>query len=609
MKNKNNLSKSKKNKKCDISLNRLPADLPWKMMRWITTDLRDNLADSDFTSIDSIIRSRDLDAYMELSEDWTTQCIQSSDISMAERRAKYLVASYLKKFQFPGDSAARKAVALEKFYSSEIACGSYNQVGYKQLVWAKDHDTACKFTYMQAYLSKLLGDVPQFEDLTEWSRHGPGATLDTRKGLVSSYFKYAEWPYSCTEAALGYGIAAIKNDKRWLGALEDSYRRVNSIPPQLILDQAIFWQNVIKIVPGNRITFVPKNSRTDRSIAIEPTLNLYLQLGIDGYIRSRLKRWNIDLDDQSRNQEMARLGSIDGSFATLDLSSASDTISKALLKYLLTPDWFNLLIRLASPVGQLDSEEIRYNKISSMGNGFTFALESAVFSAAVFAVQRHRFGKILPHTSSVYGDDIIVTTEICEEVIDLLTKMGFTINQEKSFVSGPFRESCGSDWYQGVNVRPVYLKQQPSNVKDLYVIYNSLHRFLTMRYSQHVIKEVKNCLKWIPDAYKHYGPLSDDNFDSYIHSDTPQFASYNLGMWVYPRLISMAPSVPRCHSFLFRKLMHSLRAGGDPKNNWDPKCSSGSRFSVTWRKPGDVRRKFSRTSTWCDEYAVIINKR
>jgi hypothetical protein len=39
--------------------------------------------------------------------------------------------------------------------------------------------------------------------------------------------------------------------------------------------------------------------------------------------------------------------------------------------------------------------------------------------------------------------------------VDTLTILGLKVNDEKSFVKGFFRESCGSDYYMGHNVTPV----------------------------------------------------------------------------------------------------------------------------------------------------------
>jgi hypothetical protein len=103
---------------------------------------------------------------------------------------------------------------------------------------------------------------------------------------------------------------------------------------------------------------------------------------------------------------------------------------------------------------------VEYEKISSMGNGATFELETAIFWAISSSVAGD---------SVVYGDDIIVPTEHAPEVIELLEFCGFKCNPKKTFVSGPFRESCGGHYFQGVDVTPPYFRKR----------LNSLHPVLT----------------------------------------------------------------------------------------------------------------------------------
>ena len=165
------------------------------------------------------------------------------------------------------------------------------------------------------------------------------------------------------------------------------------------------------IVPGNSITTVPKSSKTDRVIAIEPLLNMFVQKGIGGMIRRRLKRVGIDLDSQKRNQELAKLGSLSKTLATIDLSSASDTISLGLVEWLVPADWVLAMKICRSPIGTLPSgERIRYQKISSRGNGFTFELESMIFYALTRAVAESMDESV--RDIAVFGDDIIAPTRV-----------------------------------------------------------------------------------------------------------------------------------------------------------------------------------------------------
>jgi len=75
----------------------------------------------------------------------------------------------------------------------------------------------------------------------------------------------------------------------------------------------------------------------------------------------------------------------------------------------------------------------------------------------------------------VFGDDIICVAESYSLVVHLLGLLGFRVNQHKSFNNGPFRESCGADYYHGFNVRGVYLKS--SQMPSLFAAINQLNIF------------------------------------------------------------------------------------------------------------------------------------
>jgi len=604
---------------------RTPKDYPWKVLDALVEDLSNSLQDSEYESAKLITRKRDYDAYLELVEAWGPQSKYPCDISVDNVFAKYQVASLLKKYQFSGDADLRLQTAKEKFFKAEEDCYEFNHLGgHSKLSFLPDDWTLSAFTYAQRFLSKLLGEIlPEREHLTEWSRHGPGANLDTRKGSASLYDKYENWPYSCTSGALPYARLAIQDDERWLGALEDSYRKKHGIEPWRILDQEVFWSNVLHVVPGNRITFVPKNSRTDRSIAIEPSMNLYLQLGVDGFLRRRLKRWGVDLDDQEKNQELARLGSkywnSEDPFVTLDLAAASDTISSGVCKLLLPPQWYAYLHDLRSPVGELDGKLLQYEKISSMGNGFTFALESAIFTAVVLGVMKASRGHRDRGEFAVFGDDIVVRRSISDHVVTMLNLCGFSINHEKSFFEGPFRESCGADWFNGTPVRPVFLTQQPSTVMELWCDSNRIRRVLSLRRGMWRAKAIDLIHTWIPPMFSNIvGPVSDEDFDSYAHAYTPPRSAKHW-VWDFQRLVVRLKPRKGVNEFLFRKLMHALRpstdnpdeAAGNPwatsRYKWGG-CritGAGSRFAVSSPKAVTVGYRTSQTSYWSDEYTDL----
>lgn len=241
-----------------------------------------------------------------------------------------------------------------------------------------------------------------------------------------------------------------------------------------------------RIVQGNRLSYVPKTSEVSRSICTEPTLNMLVQKGIGSVFEKWLKsKFRIDLSTQpSLNKRMARVGSLDGSFGTIDLSSASDSISLQMLQQILPEEIINWLILARSPfVIYPDGTVEELYMVSSMGNGFTFPLETLLFSSIVVACYRvlglkPKYDRNGPLNWAVFGDDIIVRKDSYDFVIRALRLFGFVPNDQKSFNSGDFRESCGGDYYRGLDIRGVYVKSLKTSA-DVYSVINRLVRWST----------------------------------------------------------------------------------------------------------------------------------
>lgn len=227
-----------------------------------------------------------------------------------------------------------------------------------------------------------------------------------------------------------------------------------------------------RMVPGDRVSFVPKNWDVHRSIAVQPSWNVFLQKGIDCVLKRKLLHVGVDLSDQTLNHVPAQFGSVDGSYATIDLSSASDTVSTELVRYLLPPSWFWILDTLRAKNFILNKEVYAYHKFSAMGNCNTFPLETLIFWAISKACLRyagHKSGML-----QVYGDDIVISRAVYPLVIEVLQYAGFEPNNAKCFAVGNFRETCGCDFVYGIDIRPVYIKKFPSNPAEVYNLYNRL---------------------------------------------------------------------------------------------------------------------------------------
>jgi hypothetical protein len=247
-------------------------------------------------------------------------------------------------------------------------------------------------------------------------------------------------------------------------------------------------------VPGNVLFTVPKKTDIDRVACKEPDLNMFMQKGLGGEIRRCLKRVGINLNDQSVNRSLAYKGSKDGSLATLDLSAASDSVTTSLVFEMMPTCWYTWLNALRCEVTDIDGELHRNEMFSSMGNGFTFELESLLFwsLAKATAYFTGTSGII-----SVYGDDLIVPSAMAQDLIWVLSVFGFKTNRDKTFTEGPFRESCGGHYHNGLDVTPFYLRKPLETVLDVIHMANSLRKWAAQDAYKILDPEVEEIWLWL----------------------------------------------------------------------------------------------------------------
>jgi hypothetical protein len=384
----------------------------------------------------------------------------------------YQVVKFLSKFpSFKHPDLDPEKAGRDSFYQFELQCRKTNK-RFRELAedpqkW--DPEMRGILLLARRKIAEVLGDVDlsAISDKFGW---GPGATSVSRGHYTSAYIKFAQ-RLDVTSNALIMGHCCVNSTPSWVNC----QLQTDSFPSVA----ASITREAFNIVRGNEVVFVPKNAKTYRVIAKEPHVNSYLQKGFGAQIRQRLRDVaGVNLNDQTRNQRLARHGSLTGELATIDLSGASDTISSELVKFLLPSRWFKLLDAVRSKQGYLDGNWIHYEKFSSMGNAYTFELESLIFWALCkSALHVHNRGQTL----SVYGDDLIVPSSAYSLVVKVLEFSGFTTNDKKSFSSGPFRESCGQDYFLGTSVRPIFLKEDVAHVESLYRLANSIRRYAHRR--------------------------------------------------------------------------------------------------------------------------------
>lgn len=370
------------------------------------------------------------------------------------------VVGFFKKLRLalPGIDRAEKS--REIFFNCERACASVNArfsryrcngaIALGEALMLHHLDVA------KDWIKSTLGPLPR--DLNP--RFGPGATFLDKGKFSTIPDKMSSRPTVTSEARC---LLLLFRGNAWDRALTSQY-----------------WNSDPEVVSGNRFTTVPKTAILDRGICIEPSINVFYQLGVGSSIRSRLLRRGIDLDfGQDKHRQWARLASSSNGKATIDLSNASDTVARSLVHYLLPPEWVDLLETLRSPKTRVNGKWYRLEKFSSMGNGFTFELETLIFAALAKAVGCAD-GDFL-----VYGDDIILPGDRYDDMLAALAFCGFTPNPTKSFSEGNFRESCGGDFFSGMAVRPYFLKELPSHPSQWFSVLNGLRR---------TINQYRSCL-------------------------------------------------------------------------------------------------------------------
>ena len=235
------------------------------------------------------------------------------------------IQALVSKQEFIDLGVDREVEAYKTFSEAEELCSRTNERFRGSL---SDVSSECHSVLYGATrkIATILGDVPEYSELS--FSFGPGATTNVKRARSNPRVKL-EAPLTCSFEFVPHVAKFMSEFPGWL----NSHSR----------------NSVVEIHPSHgKLQFVPKNSKTMRSIGVEPLLNGFGQQGIGKYIRKRLQRAGVDLTDQTRNQKLACKGSIDGSLATIDMSSASDTIAYGLVLHLLPIDWFELLDRFTN---------------------------------------------------------------------------------------------------------------------------------------------------------------------------------------------------------------------------------------------------------------------
>lgn len=385
-----------------------------------------------------------------------------------------------------------------------------------------------------------------FQDDIDYSilDFSPGETFIGQRGETSIIAKLSErkhWTttWNCLEdtVSLIYNNRILKLSARKLIGhvsrddrvkLYHAYRNKGNLGycvfRKLLLDR------VLIIVDGARASSVPKTAVTDRFINIECMFPMLLQRIVAAAIKRVLRRVGNSIDPTralTNNKFGAKYTSMDAQqlhsilikdsrFATIDFSNASDSVTVEAILALFPSSVSSLLLKYRSNYVSIKGDLHQPYKLSSMGNGFTFE---------VMTILLYSLASVLTPFSRVFGDDVIIPNECSTKFISLCGVIGFVVNEKKTFINSPFRESCGAFYHDDVGYMTSYDFKLPTNDTDLIIICNKLAIILKSDFLFQSVRDVfsklhEDLVALFPASQK--GPYPID-----------MFLDVNLGAYLY----------------------------------------------------------------------------
>lgn len=322
-------------------------------------------------------------------------------------------------------------------------------------ITASDGDHYSNLHLVQ-YCARDMFGAFQINDYAFRPKHGPGASyelsrLDANQHMKNRYFRYDSDLATYLKYRLGVN---------WKDAFFYPYKGD---------------------VSTCQLVCVPKSPTKNRTISKEPVMLQYLQQDVraamDDYFNQHVAD-HINLHDQGRSRHLAKKGSVQGSYATIDLSAASDSVTVDTIELMFDglPILYPLMATRSRFVNVRNADAsinktIYMRKFAPMGSATCFPTECAVFSVLCATAIRLDTGR--KHGKDdfcVYGDDIVIKSEYVDTLLKLLNNWGFKVNTDKSFFNtcgtGYFREACGIECLNGIDITPLRLSRKLSSLKD-----------------------------------------------------------------------------------------------------------------------------------------------
>lgn len=331
----------------------------------------------------------------------------------------------------------------------------------------------------------ILGSC-DLDEICRMAGFGNGASASLKRAEAQREKKYLA-SLTGSSSILPLATLVVSSSPAWTEAIDPKdYIAVSSS------GKVLLRPGVLKMSPGAVLDCVDKDAETKRIILKEPELNGYFQRGVGGVIRKRLRSYRIpglemldgiDLNRTgSLNASLACAGSAHGMIGTVDGKQASDSITLSAVEFFCTPEWYRMIRMTRSDWAVTPWGRVKLQMVGGMGNGFTFELESVIFYSIGLACAERSSIPCAQALVSIHGDDLVVPSDVYNEVHAAYSRLGVVVNESKTFCTGPFRESCGGHYFMGHSVKPFYVKKQTGRLRgDWFWLANSLLLWLSER--------------------------------------------------------------------------------------------------------------------------------
>jgi hypothetical protein len=206
------------------------------------------------------------------------------------------------------------------------------------------------------------------------------------------------------------------------------------------------------IILTARAAAVPKNRKSARIVASEPSCAMFAQLALMDALDDRMKHLKSKICTANQERHRRFLVRHCKNAVTLDLSDASDYISMELINAILPADWLTLLNGCRSQAVRLPDGSIHVlATYAPMGNGFCFRILSLVCGAILATCCKQPWSDV--------GDDMICLDADYPAVVYALQACGLKLNHIKTCRGPHYLESCGLELFDGYNVTPFKIKK------------------------------------------------------------------------------------------------------------------------------------------------------